>query len=534
MESVLGLQHAFPTDESHHAYEYFRNVRSRLGYDIELLDVAGDFRQVIKVPDDTGEFFYLKSECLNLLDNDLKEIVVSYLRYILERNHCSTVVKKFAFIEYLSREMTKGIHIHELMDSVSASKSRNRSSFISSFKEFLKFAILHEYEALSLDAYEEFQRLRDYSGGKNNHQYLFMMDDDRGPFSKEEISVLTSQVDNDLLPIGFRLILDLCLSFGFRPMQMSLLRRKDFIKDQITGIYYLNVPRTKNRSRDRRSQLSSRILSERTANLIQLYISVSPTPIGIDPAELPIFISPRLRGLEADGNSAGSHYWDEEERTSSEYFLDESKLSVVYHKSVSKIHYMLWSGEQKLPLSPRTGMKFNLSAYRFRYTVGTQAVMSGCTPEEVADLLDHQSTNCVKHYFRFTHEMWEILENATLSRLEQKQFTAAWMREGDLQGNVFSQVCEPKNFNVIGKCASNLICFEEPAITCYSCSKFCPNKNPSAHEAALEGLIARKNHLAMASTANVVSVIDQAIAGCHAAIAYSEGQNVILINAKEL
>jgi hypothetical protein len=37
----------------------------------------------------------------------------------------------------------------------------------------------------------------------------------------------------------------------------------------------------------------------------------------------------------------------------------------------------------------------------------------------------------------------------------------------------------------------------------------------------------------MISTANVVSVIDQAIAGCHAAIAYSEGNEVLLINSKE-
>jgi hypothetical protein len=161
--------------------------------------------------------------------------------------------------------------------------------------------------------------------------------------------------------------------------------------------------------------------------------------------------------------------------------------------------------------------------------------MSGCTPEEVADLLDHSSVQCVKHYFRFTQEMWEILEQATKSRIEQQHFTAAWLREDDLKGNIYARaVYEPRCFTAIGKCATESACFEEPAVACYSCKKFCPSKNTTAHKNALANLIERKDHLLLVSTANVVSVFDQSIAGCHAAIAYSEEKHVTLINVKEL
>ncbi|MCY1292484.1 hypothetical protein D9M70_417130 [compost metagenome] len=509
-------------------------VKSRLGYDIELFDDNGDFRQVIKLPDDTSEFEYLKSQYLNLMDFELREIATSYLRYIIERYHASTVRVKFKFLDVFAREMSKGIHINEFLDNLPALDGRDKAELISACKEFLRFVLLHGYEDLSLEVYEDFQKLRNYASKQNTYLALFVMDEDRGPFTKEEISVLSAQVDRQSLPLGFRLVLDLCLCFGLRPIQISLLRRKDFIRDKKTGIRYINVPRVKQKSRDRRTQFSSRILTERTADLIQAYIDSAPTPDGVDPAELPIFITPKPVNLERDGNSLGSHYWDDVERLSSDYFSNQSKRTVVYHKSIRKINYMLWGNEHRLPLSPRTGKRFNLCAYRFRYTVGTQAVMSGCTPEELADLLDHNDTNSIKHYFRFTHEMWEILENATLSRVEQKQFTAAWMREGDLEGNIYSHVCEPRNFNVIGKCASRSICFEEPAVACYSCDRFCPNKNTVAHESALEGLVARKDHLLTVSTANVVSVIDQAIAGCRAAIAYSEGHEVVLINTKEI
>ncbi|CAE6952904.1 MULTISPECIES: site-specific integrase [Pseudomonas] len=509
-------------------------VKSRLGYEIELFDDHGGFRSVIKLPDDTGEFIYLKSQYLNLLDTELREVVRSYLRYILERYHTSTVRIKYKFLDFFACEISKGVHINDFLGGLSVLETKEKAAFISACKEFLNFLLLCGYEDLSLESYEEFHKLRNYSGKVNSYLALFVMDEARGPFTREEISVLSDQVNNQQLPLEFRLLLDLCLCFGLRPIQVSLLKRKDFIKDGKSGLKYLNVPRVKQNSRNRRVQFSSRILTERTASLIQAHMVSTKLPDGINPAELPLFISSNPIHLERDGNSLGSHYWEDTERLSSDYFSDESKRAVLYQKSSARINYILWGNEHRLPFSPRTGKQFNLCAYRFRYTVGTQAVMSGCSPEELADLLDHNDTNSIKHYFRFTHEMWEILENATLSRIEQKQFTAAWMREGDLVNNIYSHVCEPRNFNVIGKCAAQSVCFEEPAVACYSCDRFCPNKDVAAHESALEGLVERKDQLLTVSTANVVSVIDQAIAGCRAAIAYSDGQDVVLINVKEI
>ena len=74
-------------------------VKSRLGYDIELFDEYGGFRSAIKLPDDTGEFVYPTSQYLNLLDFELREIARSYLRYILERYHASTVRIKYKFLD---------------------------------------------------------------------------------------------------------------------------------------------------------------------------------------------------------------------------------------------------------------------------------------------------------------------------------------------------------------------------------------------------------------------------------------------------
>jgi hypothetical protein len=362
------------------------------------------------------------------------------------------------------------------------------------------------------------------------------MDEDNGPFTREELSVLWAEVDNDKHPIPLRLLLDLCLSFGLRPIQISLLKRKDFIREPITGLSYLHVPRVKNSTRYRREQFSVRILEERTADLIERYIqSVDIQLDGVNSEELPIFISMKPVNLERQSNVKGSSKWHDESRRSKDYYEEKFKQSYVYHRPAVSLRHMLSYAEIKLPFSPRTGERFNLHPYRFRYTVGTQAVMSGCTPEEVADLLDHSNTLCVKHYFRFTREMWEILEQATLSRIEQHHFTAAWLREDDLKGNIYARlVYESRSFTAIGKCATETACYEEPAVACYTCNRFCPNKNASAHLKALENLVQRKEHLLSSSTNNVVSVLDQSIAGCQAAIAYAAGEQVMLINVTEV
>ena len=184
-----------------------------------------------------------------------------------------------------------------------------------------------------------------------------------------------------------------------------------------------------------------------------------------------------------------------------------------------------------LPLSPRTGKPFYLTPYRFRYTVGSNAVMEGMTEEEVADLLDHSSTRCVKHYFRYTREMWELLENATAKRTEQQHFTAAWNREEDLSGNIYGkEIIELHAFTAIGKCQKEAACYLEPAVACYSCDKFCPNKEKSSHDNALISLKDRKKVVDESTSSSLSKQLDEAIAGCEAAIAYAEGVEVVNIN----
>lgn len=507
-----------------------RSVKSRLGYDVDVFDEYGDFKAVIILPDDTTQFVYLQTAGFNEMADDLKDILKSYVTYIVQRYHGATLLQKFWLLQRWTDAIATGLRAERVLSDMCADPLMP-SYAISTVKELVRFLILHEYEAISEAYYDDILQLHGYSHHPNAYGALFLMDEDHGPFTREEVAVLTAEVDNPRHSLALRLLLALCLNHGLRPIQLSLLKRKDYVTDRKTGLRYLNVPRVKNATRNRRTQFSVRILNDQTAGLIEQIIASTKDVRGVPTPELPIFMASLPLRLERASNVRGCGHWREQDRRSMEYFDTQAKQAYAYHRKVSLLRNMLSYAQTNFPLSPRTGRPFNLHPYRFRYTVGTQAVMSGCTAEEVADLLDHSNSLCVKHYFRFTQEMWEILEQATQRRLEQRHFTAAWLREEDLKNNPYARIVyEPRSFTAIGQCATQTACFDEPAVACYACKRFCPNKDPAAHRTALGHLQQRKEQLLSVASETVVGVFDLSIAGCQAAVAYAEKWPITLIH----
>jgi integrase len=509
--------------------EQYRSCRSRLGYEVEIFTANGSLKSPIVVPDDTSVFTYLEVGKINQLDDELKIVIFDYLKYIIERYHAGTLKHRCKFLLILTEMLLDKVEIDiALMRFTTTAFGVSTGRAIHNLKQFVAFLVSYGYREDLFSVYSDFLRLSDYSGVSCNYTCLMMMDEEHGPFTSDELSILAGQVRNERLPIETRLLLDLYLSFGMRPIQVSLLKRCDYIKDVQTGLRYLKVPRVKNLGPQRRQQFTIRFLSDQTADLLeQITQPASNDPAGVNSLDLPIFLVRNGVRLEHHWSRSSKRVWKGETKVSRQYYTCEKKLSFAYHRSMTSLAYALTYSSQHLPLSPRTGRPFNLNAYRFRYTLGTKAVMAGCTMEEVADLLDHANVYSVKHYFKFTHEMWEILEKATSKRIEQKSFVAAWMDDKQAELNMYTTpVIEPRLFTAIGKCASTSVCLEEPAIVCYSCGKFCPNKNRDAHLAALETLNQRRLLLKQATSEALLLRIDDSIAGCHAAVAYAAGQPV--------
>lgn len=507
------------TDESLLTLEE-RIVRSRLGYNVELYDETGEFNGVVLLPDDTSAVVRLHFASINELGFELKEILKGYYAYLLPRYLPSSMRVYHDAIACLSENIVIGKTVDEAIDEVVIA---NPASFVSPIKSLVRYLILHEYDALSFDKAEETLRLEGYSSNKNAYSTLFTMDEELGPFTREELRVLNEALKNEDIHIADRLILALCIQFGLRPIQICLLKEKDFIEDVELGLCYLNVPRVKQKGMQyRRDEFTKRLVDDELAVLFKRVIRHNHEIYGdFSILESPLFYR-KLKGNGGGGRNYHLNY--------PELYVD-NKSECIHHVRPYTMVDRLTSLTKHLPLSPRTGKPFHLTPYRFRYTLGSNAVMEGMTEEEVADLLDHSSTLCVKHYFRYTREMWELLENATAKRTEQQHFTAAWNREEDLSGNIYGkEIIELHAYTAIGKCQKEAACYLEPAVACYSCGKFCPNKDKASHNNALTSLQDRKQHLVDSASTTLSKQLDEAIAGCEAAIAYAGGGEVININ----
>ena len=491
-----------------------RTFTTRLGYKVELLTEHGDFNSTVKLPDDTGEVSYLHFDGLYTLEYELKELLKSFYIYLLPRYLPGTITTYHKAMKVLASALNDASTMGSAIEIVI---KLNPQQYVNVMKSFIQFIILNEYTGLSYDKAEEILKLEGYASNKNGYLSLFTLDSELGPFTREELRILNEATKNTEIEAVDRLLLALCLQFGLRPIQVSLLKQSDFIEDETLGLCYLNIPRVKQGAQFRRTEFSKRVVDDELAKLIiQVINDNNLTYSELAVSSPPLFYKKYfITGHEKE-------------------YLEGVKRDFIHHFSPFNVNKRLNRFNSKLPLSPRTGKPFHLTPYRFRYTVGTNAVMEGMTEEEVADLLDHSSTLCVKHYFRYTREMWEQLENATLKRTEQLHFTAAWNREDDLSGNIYGkEIIEMHAFTAIGKCQKEAACYLEPAVACYSCDKFCPNKETNSHKNALTSLKVRKEVVASNATNSISKQLDEAIAGCKAAIAYSEGEEVVNINQGE-
>ena len=161
-----------------------------------------------------------------------------------------------------------------------------------------------------------------------------------------------------------------------------------------------------------------------------------------------------------------------------------------------------------------------ITAYRLRRTKGTSMVLSGSTPEEVAEALDHKNIHTIAHYFRYNLELQDFINRIHMASPEIRAAVEMWggrFLEGVESNSTYRPVSS------LGKCSRPTPCPYHPTITCYACSNFMPSQHAN-HELALEGIKNFQSMLGQSSTGPISQQVEAAVYGAKA----------ILIAIKEL
>lgn len=352
---------------------------------------------------------------------------------------------------------------------------------------------------------------------KRIKNYISFRDPMFGPYTSSELDLIDYEVSKSkLIENRKKSIFLLCRDWGLRPVQISLLFPEDVGKDEFG--FFIMVPSVKGikRSVARRasSNLVKRYIAEDTYqallrqiddashqcyNLYIQYLEVlKKKKISFIP-KVPIFpaTSKKIDRLAIFALNPDLR----------EYALlsDSHKISFEI-KSIGDILDIKMSR-----FDPRfdDGSSIKINAYRLRRTKGTSLVLAGHNFDEVAESLDHQSTNSVSHYFQYSLDVHRFVDEIAARSPEINEAVARW------EGKFFEDLSNTENLRPvsnIGFCSLNGVCHHQPVVTCYSCDSFNPMKSAD-HKKSLKSILIFKKSVEDLSSIALSSKLNREING---------------------
>jgi len=307
------------------------------------------------------------------------------------------------------------------------------------------------------------------------------------------------------------LALGLCQSHtGRRPVQISHLKIKDILQGKNkTGdpVFLLNVPRAKQRGAVFRGEFNQFAITHDLWVILNSHakqvIAKAKTTLCFsleryDELELPLF--PCFSNL----NKLSSL-----DELKSLYVTDRLHIKTnLVSKTIRRISRI--SGLY----SERTGEPINLTARRFRYTIGTRAAREGFGEMVIAELLDHSDTQSAGVYIQNIPEHVEKLDQAIGQYLAPyAQAFAGVLVDSEkdaTRGNDINSRIRTGAMGV-GTCGNHGFCGANAPIPCYTCIHFQPWVH-GPHQIIYDGLIAERERIQeITGDAQITAVNDRTI-----------------------
>lgn len=464
-------------------------VRSQAGH---LIDTSGD---VWRIDADSS----VNWTRFGNLNGDVVAACKAYIRHLIRNNSPQYVSGQHLFMrvladDTLTRDVNHSIEVDDVLTrgvferfkaKVRKTVSEaNIGTYTGAFVRWYIWCTDAGFTVFDPDLATEFESL--VIGGNPQGQAVLSNDPNRGPLREVEMvafrSALKAAARDGTLSDQDLALAWLMIAFGCNPRNLSLLEEKDLIRTDLDDgqiVYELRIPRIKKRTSGERDQFRTRRVVPDIAHLLVRMIKDNRDSGTIEDASRPLFKleKPRqsLIGTAFEGNAL---------RCPSKWFT--RRLRII---------------GSTLKLQNYEGHPLHLSPRRLRYSFATRLVQEGASIRDVADALDHTSTDHVMVYFNARSDAVRKLDRALsiiLAPVAQafmgkiiKDRTEA-TRAGDPRSNIRHRNPGTKRFEHLGNCGDFGVCGLFAPIACYTCKSF-QAWIDGPHEQVFDALEQRRN-----------------------------------------
>lgn len=385
-----------------------------------------------------------------------------------------------------------------------AQLTASTSWYLGSFSGFLRKWHRLGYPGVTDDVELLLKQLRIKGNAKG--VAVLTLDPHVGPFTQIEVDALQVALNNaygtGALSLADYVLAWLHMLLGQRNKQHAALKVCDVrVMTDAEGMarYTIQMPSAKNRADNPRVVLVERPLVEQFGELLFAYaaaIRARFSSILVDSTQAPLFPASR--------STRGSEGFE-------------------YHRTAADIGQILVKTLEGLSVvSERTGLPMNISAVRFRRTIGSRAAEEGHSPLVIARLLDHADTQQVGVYSANSPLIIERIDRAIAMEMAPlaQAFAGVLVRSQNSSKDASRRIIDlriDRSGAPMGDCGKHGFCGFNAPIACYTCVSF-EAWVDGPHEAVLEYLLIQREKQLQTSDKRIASINDRTICAVAAVI----------------
>ncbi len=446
--------------------------------------------------------FSLVPRCTKEFLLGIKTIFAWYLENLASTTVKNTFARLLNFLRHVARERNEMIDEITHLDLLNyrAHLGYDRSWWLGYLAGLFKRWNAMGIHGVSPDAARVLERMTIPGNAKG--VAVLTADPVYGPYTDIELAAiqeaLISSYTDGKTPLADFVLVWLFMLLGQRPIQYAALKVCDLSVDTAkdgSRMYLLQVPRAKQRGINIRGSFSTRVLVPSIGALLVTHADQIRGQFKneVDTDQLPLFPATK------------------EGKTIQGFKFHRTNISIakLLERALSNLNVS----------SERTGKRLDISATRFRRTLGTRAAVEGHGEVVIAELLDHSDTQSASVYVEATPTFIDRIDRAMAMSMAPlaHAFSGTLLREeremsaADTTVNrIFDGSIAPTPSGPMGTCGTTAACARLAPIACYTCSCFRPwIEGP--HEAVLDHLLVERERLMKETDARIASINDRSI-----------------------